>query len=178
MKSKKRLTLIVLSILGVFLAAIFLSGVTGIVVDAENGQPIEGAVVLLEWTTSKGLPGLMHTESERVIELVTDKEGHFRVAGVFPFIDTPHITVYKKSYVAWNNEYIFPDYRKREDFIWKSGCVFNLEKFKPIYTHNAHVAFITTFSRSTLAYEKKRKLINAYDWETDLALKEVKNTRK
>ena len=30
--------------------------ITGIVVDAETGQPIEGAVILVEWIKTKGVP--------------------------------------------------------------------------------------------------------------------------
>ena len=48
--------------------------ITGTVVDAETGQPIEGAVVLVEWTMTKGVPGMSHTESYKIVEEITDKE--------------------------------------------------------------------------------------------------------
>ena len=105
----------------IVLALIFLTAgcygeITGTVIDAETGQPIEGAVVLVEWTVTKGL-GLTYTQSYQVIEVVTDKDGKATVSGVFnPFVNPPHVTIYKKGYVAWNNEYIFPDYKKRTDF--------------------------------------------------------------
>ena len=96
------------------------ANMSGTVIDAETGKPIEGAVVLVEWTKAEGVPGLTSTKSYKVVEAVTDKDGKFTVENVKKIlIDPPDVTVYKKGYVAWNNEYIFPDYRKREDFKWE-----------------------------------------------------------
>lgn len=146
----------------------------GKVIDADSKEPIEGAVILVEWTMDKGLPGLSHSESYKVVEVVTDKEGKFEVSGVLnPLVDQPHITIYKKGFVAWNNEYIFPDYTKRDDFKWTENSVFRLGHFKPEYSYDAHVSFINITIRSTIAYEKKKLMISAFDWETDLARKEV-----
>ena len=54
---------------------------TGTVVDAETGAPIEGAVVLVEWTVTKGVPGMTVTETYKVIEKITDKEGKVKIPG-------------------------------------------------------------------------------------------------
>ncbi|MBI5748930.1 MAG: hypothetical protein HZA00_07370, partial [Nitrospinae bacterium] len=60
--------------------------ITGTIVDAETGEPIEGAVVLVEWTKTKGL-GLTYTQSYQVVEVITDKDGKATVSGVFsPFV--------------------------------------------------------------------------------------------
>jgi len=83
-------------------------GISGTVVDAENGKPIEGAVVLVEWTRKTGI-GDKHTVSVKVVEKVTDKEGNFKVYGsIDPFVDPPTIVIYKKDYVAWRNDFVFP----------------------------------------------------------------------
>lgn len=144
----------------------------GKVIDAETGEPIEGAVAIAEWTKTKGL-GLTYTKSMKVVEAVSDKEGNIELEGCYsPFVNPPHLTIYKKDYVAWNNEYIFPDYKKRAGFEWKSGQEFRLDKFREGYLHSKHVSFIRSSIRSTLAYEKKKNIRNVMDWEVDLAREE------
>jgi hypothetical protein len=140
--------------------------ITGIVVDAETGQPIEGAVILVEWTKAKGVPGMSYTESYKVVEVVTDKEGKASIAGVSsPLVDAPDVTVYKKGYVAWNNHFIFPDWKKRTDFKWENNNVFKLEKFKSEYSYDKHTSFIREAIRSHATSEKKQLIKKAYEWE-------------
>jgi hypothetical protein len=151
--------------------------ITGSVVDAETGEPIEGAVVLVEWTKTKGLPGMTHTESYKVIEAVTDKEGNVTISGVFnPTVNPPQVTVYKKGYVAWNSRVIFPDYKRREGFKWVNGYIFRLERFKSEYTHEAHVSFLLhSYSFGLGANSKFEK---AWNWEILISEKEAKKKGK
>lgn len=152
--------------------------ITGTVVDAESGQPIEGAVVLVEWTKTKGLPGMTHTESYKVIEAVTDKEGKVSISGTFsPTVNPPHVTIYKKGYVAWNNEYIFPDYKKRTDFTWENGYVFRLGKFKSDYSYIEHVSFMRGAISSHMAGEKKKVFKEAMEWEIKESIRERQEKR-
>lgn len=140
MKTKQ----IILAVAILFLTSSCYAEMTGTVVDAETGKPIEGAVMLVVWTKTKGL-GLTYTETYKVIEVVTDKAGQLKVSKVYnPFVNPPYITIYKKGYVAWNNKFIFPDYRKREDFKWQRGYVFKMERFKNEYTYSDHVSFMGT----------------------------------
>lgn len=148
--------------------------ITGNIVDAETSQPIEGAVVLVEWTITKGL-GFTYTESYKVIEVVSNKEGKITIAGniVNPFVNPPHITVYKKGYVAWNNEYIFPDYKKRTDFKWKNRYVFRLERFKEGYSLIDHESFIDSTTHLSTKPESKKQFFKAYEeWEANEVIKE------
>ena len=152
--------------------------ITGVVVDAETGQPIEGAVILVEWTQTKGVPGLSYTESYKVVEVVTDNEGKGSIDGAIgPFINAPSVTIYKQGYVAWNNKYIFPDWTKRKDFKWENNYVFKLEKFKPEYSYDKHTDFISS-SMQIGASEKKRQLLKAIRWEQLKALEERSNNAK
>ncbi len=118
--------------------------ISGMVVDAETNAPIEGAVVLVEWTKTKGV-GFTYTESVKVAETLSDKDGKFGLPGCFSlFVNEPDVTVYKKGYIAWNNKYIFPTYEKRKDFQWRIGSVFRLENFnEKIYSHKQHALFIS-----------------------------------
>jgi hypothetical protein len=169
--------LLIASMFSVSGCSAYYSDMTGTVVDAETGKSIEGAVVLVEWTKRVGL-GDYHTESVKVVEVVTDKKGEFTVTGLInPFVDPPDVTVYKKGYVAWNNRSIFPDYKRRDDFVWKSGSVFKLEHFVSSYSYDAHVSFINSMISSTIAYDRKKGMREAFEWETDLAYKEVKEKR-
>ena len=146
--------------------------ITGTVVDAETGQPIEGAVVLAEWSITKGL-GLTYSKSYEVVEAVTDKEGKITVSGLFnPLVNYPSLTVYRKGYVAWNNQYIFPDRKRRLDFKWSNGYVVRLEKFRPEYSYDKHTYFIHNIILSGMADDKKQLMIKAYEWEEKKAYEE------
>lgn len=149
--------------------------INGIVVDAETGRPIEGAVILVEWMEEKGLPGLRISESYKVVEVMTDKEGKAHIEGVFsPFVDPPYVAVYKKGYVAWSNRFIFPNYKKRTDFKWENDYMFKLEKFKEEYSYQKHVSFISNAVRGRGASEGKRLMADAYRWEELKAMEEMR----
>lgn len=175
-KNRSVLIMVIIVSLFVMLGMVmsYQSSIRGTVVDAETGKPVEGAVALVEWTLTQGL-GLTHTGSYKVSAVVTDHDGEFSAMGVVnPFVDPPHLTIYKKEYIAWNNEFIFPGFKEREDFRWTRKPVFKIERFMSKYSYTDHVTFIRTVIRSTIGYESKKKLLDAFDWETDLALKEVK----
>jgi len=171
--------------LGIVLIALLLlvngcqGSMTGVVVDAETEKPIEGAVVLVEWTKKTGLGGFYSTSSYKVVEVLTDKDGRFSVSGVLnPFVDEPDLTIYKKGYVAWNNQIIFPDYRNREGFEWKDGNVFELERFdEESYSYEDLYYFITSAARPESASEKKGTFINQIEWVGDKALTEWRKKR-
>lgn len=145
--------------------------ITGTVVDAESGAPVEGAVVLVEWTKAEGMPGLTSTKSYKVVEAVTDKEGKFTVEDMKKIlIDPPDVAIYKKSYVCWSSRIIFPDWRNRTDFKWGKTTLFKLEHFKSEYSYIKHTSFIGSAINSGLS---EKKLINeAYYWEELEASKE------
>lgn len=153
--------------------------ITGRVVDAQTGQPIEGAVILVEWTKTGGLPGMTHTKSYKVVEVVTDREGKATIEGVTSLsASSPRVTVYKKGYVAWNNLHIFPDYERRTDFKWKNNYVFKLEKFRPEYGYVEHTGFIGFAISSNIAMNLKQKMFDAYKWEHEKSSEERDAARK
>ncbi|GBE53868.1 hypothetical protein BMS3Bbin15_00014 [archaeon BMS3Bbin15] len=167
---------IVFAIILIFLTSGCYAWMTGIVVDAETGKPIDGAVVLVEWTYTSGKwMGLRSTSSYKVVERVTDKEGKFTVSGVFnPLVNPPTVVVYKKGYVAWRSDFIFPDYRKREEFQWKNNYMFKLERFKKIYSHSRHISFLSSSGLSL----SSTKLEHAHSWEIPYAREEERLVRK
>ena len=173
MQKKYIILIAIVAVLGVFgVTTSFLKSISGTVIDAETGKPVEGTAVLAEWTRRSGI-GDYHTVSVRATNTVTDKEGKFHMLGpLHPFVDPPDVTIYKKGYVAWNNKRIFSDYRHRQ----KSEDMYQaikLEHFKKSYSYNRHIGFIGVCSNDALASHKKRKFAEAYEWELDLAREEV-----
>jgi hypothetical protein len=174
-----RMKCIFLAMATLFLTSGCYSPITGTVVDAETGKPIEGAVVLVEWTKRKGFLVDYHTESVKVVEVLSDKDGKVRISGVLvPFVDPPDMTVYKKGYVAWSNRSIFMD-GERKDFVWNNGAVFKLEKFKPEYSYVKHRAFITASINLSINSENKHLFMKLYDeGEENKVLKELNESSK
>ena len=116
---------------------------TGIVVDAETGQPIKGAVVLVQWTETKGLPGMSYHELHKIVEVETSEEGKFKVSETSnPLVGPPTVVIYKSGYVAWRNDFIFPGWKKQTNSSYQTGSVIKLEKFKETYSHEEHIDFI------------------------------------
>ena len=136
--------------------------ITGRVIDAETRQPIEGAVIMVEWTKTHGL-GEHWTESYKVVEAISEKDGTVKIGGCYyPFVNAPNMVVYKKGYAAWNNDYIFPKYEKRTDFKWGNGYVFRLNKFLNGYSYVEHQLFIDGAAHTGLATEKKKLFMKTY----------------
>jgi hypothetical protein len=150
--------------------------IKGRVIDAETQQPIEGAIVLVEWTKKHGF-GDAWTESYKVVEAVSDNEGKVNIEGCYSlFVEPPDITVYKKGYVAWNDENIFPSQEKRTDFRWGS-YVYKLERFKEEYSFIKHTSFIRGAINVGLGNNKKL-ITDAFYWEALEASRERDKHKK
>ncbi|NIM06207.1 MAG: hypothetical protein GTN65_11480, partial [Armatimonadetes bacterium] len=145
---------------------------------------IEGAIVLVGWSRTVNVIGFSTTKTVKVAEVVSDEDGKVKVPGIISYaVNPPYITVYKKGYVAWSNEYIFPSWEERKDFKWENGYVFRLEKFRPEYTHRDHVLFIHTATHED--YSEARQFREAIDWEEakrweeiELKKKEIRESKK
>ncbi len=86
-----------------------------------------------------------------------------------PFVNYPQIVIYKRGYIAWRNDFIFPDYKKRGDSRWKIISTYRLERFvEGRYLHNRHKRFI----KSALNLNTSFKLDKALDWERRFSSKE------
>lgn len=111
---------------------------TAIVIDAETGRPIEGAVALAQWYDVSFLSlGLGSTLGlDKAAETFSDKKGHvyidyFWKSKGFNWRNNPkpRLTVYKPGYVLWDSKEICPIYEKRTDFDEKHRTV-KLLKFE------------------------------------------------
>ena len=147
--------------------------ITAMVIDADTGKPIEGAVVLVEWTKTHGI-GDHWTESYKVASAYSNESGKFSLPGCYGlFVDAPTLTIYKKGYVAWSSSWIFPRYKNRTDYNWGNSII-KLEHFKDEYSHDDHTSFVSLSIHSSLAknYELKKIVYHEIEWEQDLAFHE------
>jgi len=136
------------------------------VVDAGTGQPIEGAVLLAQWAQPSGMAGFNSSRNFKVVESISNKDGKIRVEGVSnSYVEPPWVAVYKKGYVGWSNQYIFPDYRPRNGFRWRDGYTFRLEKFSPEYSRKQHVRFLGNLYTSGVEWGPYKQ---AWEWEINL----------
>jgi hypothetical protein len=80
----------------------------GQILDAANGEPLEGVVVLALW--DKISPGFMHPRRDfhDVDELVTGADGRFAIperhlltANPFVSLDAPNLVMFKPGYGRW-----------------------------------------------------------------------------
>ncbi len=149
---------------------------TGKVLDAETGQPVEGAVVHAEWTVTKGcVPSLTFTEFYKASEAITNKSGSFFLPGALnPLTDLrPKVVIYKKGYIAWREYATFPDYNheRAKNFNWRLRNTFRLERFvEGAYLYSDHMSYIR---RGLLGLENYSKLEQACEWESMMDMKET-----
>ncbi len=123
--------------------------ITGQVVDAVTGEPIEGAAVLIDWwEPGPGPPGLAGSHQLEWKETLTDAQGHFTVPKHSTFASAKefNMAVYKKGYVCWSSQKIFPSNKAREDFSMKNGMKIVLEPFRDEYSKEDHAMFTVHWS--------------------------------
>jgi hypothetical protein len=96
-----------------------------IVIDAETGQPIEGAIALAQWFSAGG--GALFEGPQinlaKAQETYSDKDGRIYFSDLWNTIKKPsRLTVYKPGYVLWDSKEICP-FGKRTDFDEKHRTV-------------------------------------------------------
>lgn len=169
--NKKSAAITILILLSILLMFFYFTyrPLSGTVIDAETGAPLAGAVVHVEWNITMGLPGLSYGQTYKKTEKITDDKGRFSIFGTLnPFVSPPVVVVYKKGYAAWRNDYVFPDFRKREDFTWGRHKKFSLSYFERGHLHSQHLTFI----RTSLSLDTFSQLDQAFSDEIPLAEKE------
>jgi hypothetical protein len=121
----------------------FYTGLNGKVVDNVTGQPLEGAVVVAQWTKPRGIPGLQYHDLHKIIETLTDKEGSFSLSGTFGvLIDPPEMLIYKKGYIPWRNDMVFPGGHITKDHEWNNDVTYKLDVFTDKYTYRQLYSFL------------------------------------
>lgn len=149
-------------------------GISGKVVDAVSGNPLDGAVVLAQWTASHGFGFTYHTVYQ-IEETKTDKEGMFSISGVYnPFVDQPELVIYKKGYVPYRNDMIFKDRKRYKKVEWENNKIYKLEHWKKEYSIN----ILDSYLRSGLigVSGKTPKYQGVLDENYDNAVRELNSS--
>lgn len=123
--------------------------VRGQVVDASNGQPIEGAVVAVVWYAREfsslfipldGGGYVLDRHSE-----MTDSEGWFSVPDYYGYIGKEMtMGVYRKGFVCWSNRLIFDqssNESKRRVFQLKDNVLIEIEQITGELSIEKHASF-------------------------------------
>jgi len=101
-------------------------GPTAIVIDAETGVPVEGAIALAQWysTAPGGLFEGSMLNLEKAQETYSDKDGRINMPDFWERFSAPlpRLTIYKPGYVLWDSKEICP-FGKRTDFDEKHRAV-------------------------------------------------------
>jgi hypothetical protein len=110
-------------------------GTTGRVVNSATGQPIEGAVVVAQWTQQRGIPGLQYHNMHKITETLTDKDGRFALSGTSGLlIDPPEMVIYKAGYIPWRNDLEFPNLKIVKGHEWNKNSTYKLDIISKKYT--------------------------------------------
>jgi len=116
--------------------------IQGRVVDAETGKPLEKAAIYIYWSKrGPGPPGLAGYVDVEVSEDLTDDKGLFKVPKYSTLFKNYTMAIYKKGYVCWSSNKIFPSYVRRKNFRLKNGMVIRLEPIKEEYSKEKHASF-------------------------------------
>jgi hypothetical protein len=123
--------------------------IKGKVINGQTGQPVEGAVVDINWIRYKlGPPGLpLDMAFYGTTERLTDAEGGFTIPK-YTF-GTHFMGVYKKGFVCWSSDTKFNPQGKTEDEMFvhryvkvKNGMVIKLEPKDGNFPAVKHASFV------------------------------------
>ena len=155
--------------------------ISGTVVDAVTGEPIEGAAVVSTWVFSAGVGSGRY---EGMNETLTNNMGVFNINGVQSGGTNHYFAIYKYGYKVWTIKGAFINEPmlggEHPPFEWKSGQTYRLEKFPEGWSHENHVSFISHslgFVYSPLWYKAANEELREADKEWDKRDEEKKKMR-
>lgn len=173
-KKKKLIILLVVLTLGGwwFYNHYYTGSRSGKVVDAATGQPIEGAVVCMQWCTG-GFMTVVGGSGSAFYETKTDEKGRYRIPSLhvsrplfFERVHDENVLIYKDEYSAY--EVSGTDYKpvgrsfasgtENQPYRKKRNLV-RLYRFRKSDSHRKHFDWIRTFG--------------IYDWPEQLLEKEL-----
>ena len=124
----------------------FYGGIKGTVLDNATGKPIEGAVVVAQWTKEHGWGEMTHT-LYKITETMSDQNGKFFVKGTIGFLlQPPEMIIYKDGYIPWRNDMSYPGgqdkYLKNNE--WNNSRTYRMDKFTGSGNEIIELSYFTT----------------------------------
>jgi hypothetical protein len=120
---------------------------TGQVIDSETDKPVEKAVIYASWAYERGM-GFIAPRGSAEVAFETDANGRYRISklselpgGLSTRVARFTLVVYRRGYVAYRSDSIFPDQAPRRDFVQR-GNVVRLAPWSPELSHARHMAFV------------------------------------
>lgn len=116
----------------IFMLAGCYPGIKGKVVDSVTGTPIQGAIVVAEWTTTGGGAGLSYSRTYKIVETETDHTGTFKLSGIYnPMVGDPTMIIYKTGYAPWRNDIDFKASAiLHNKVIWQDNLTYRLDPWR------------------------------------------------
>ncbi len=155
---------------------------TATLIDEETGKPIEGAVALAIWRKTSSTEGAWFEggkfEVLRIVEEVSDSNGNIYISGFWNWhLENeryPHLTIYKRGYVCWDQGSIYIDelHRiKRTDFD-KGHRIVRMRKWPEGFSFIGHERFVNSVTFGDHSEAPKRLFNKEFHNEIPFASKE------
>jgi len=159
---------------------------TAIIVDADSGEPIEGAVAIAIWRKHSIKEAAWFEGGKmvpvRIEEAISDKEGNVYFEGFWDWHlfenRYPRLTVYKFGYVCWDQKQLFTPVEGstiRKDFDEENRVV-RMEKWPKDFSFDRHGGFVDYSTEGDMSEAEQKLLLKAYEPERKLTIKEL-NTK-
>lgn len=120
---------------------------TGVVIDTETEKAVTGALVVGTWTFARGL-GAAAPRGSHEAWAKTDSEGRYELprleeipGGLSTRVSAFQLVIYKRGYVGYRSDHVFPDGAVRSDFA-QVGNLVRLDKTDDQLSHMQHLAFL------------------------------------
>ena len=156
---------------------------TAVVVDAETGEPIEGAVAIAIWRKHSVTETAWFEGGKMVVvraeEAVSDKEGKIYIDDFWDWHlfenRYPRLTIYKPGYVCWDQQVVYiAKYKsvKRNDFN-KENRIVRMKKWWDDFSFIEHGGFVSSVTGGSDTLKAPKQLFRkAFDYETKYEISE------
>jgi hypothetical protein len=161
---------------------------TVIVVDAETGAPIEGAVAIAIWRKHSSTKRAWWEGGTMVVvrvdEAVSDEQGRIYIDGFWDWHLSkgryPRLTIYKPEYICWDQKNIhIPGHKdeQRTDFD-KKHRIARLKKWPDNFSFIRHRRFVNSVTSDDAHDAPQQLFLNVIDYETKHYREELTNINK
>ena len=119
----------------------------GQVVDAESDRPLAGVIVQGSWAFDRGV-GLRAPAGTSEVTTETGADGRYRLpllkqipSGGSTHVGKFTLIAYKRGYVGWRSDRLFPEGQRRRDFSQRANRV-RLVQWQDTNLHHQHLMFL------------------------------------